>query len=573
MFGSRLSTLAPALAQLLRYRRQDLGGDVVAGITVAVMYVPQGMAYAILAGLPPVVGLYAATIPLLVYGLLGSSPQLAVGPVAVVSLMVYTACSGLAEPGSPEYIGLAALLALFVGVIMLAMGLVRLGFIVRFMSHAVISGFTSAAAILIGLSQLPPLLGVKLEGGHSGLKLIGALVPVLADANLPTVALGAASVVLLVVLARWLPKIPGGLLVVVGCTAATWYLGLHEAGVRIVGEVPLGLPPFALPALDAGAAQSLAPAAFTIAFVGFMESIAVAKYLAAKERTKVEPDAELRALGAANLAAGVFSGYPVTGGLSRTAVNYRAGARTSLASLISASFVLLTLAFLTPAFYYLPSAALAAIIIVAVAGMVDIQDAVRLFRIKSRDGWVLLATFAVTLGVGIEQGILAGIVLSLLFYIWQSSRPHTAELGYLAGRRAFLNVGRYPEAVRFEDVIILRVDSSLYFANMEFVGDILRRRIASRPDVRWVVLDFSGVNDMDAVAVLELEEIMEGYGEHGVRFLLARVKGPVRDVLDRAGWYQRRGGNIEYPNISSALKAVGSLRPLRGSVPEENLDE
>jgi SulP family sulfate permease len=281
----------------------------------------------------------------------------------------------------------------------------------------------------------------------------------------------------------------------------------------------------------------------------------------------------LRALGAANLAAGVFSGYPVTGGLSRTAVNYRAGARTSLASLISASFVLLTLAFLTPAFHYLPSAALAAIIIVAVAGMVDIQDAVRLFRIKSRDGWVLLATFAVTLGVGIEQGILAGIVLSLLFYIWQSSRPHTAELGYLAGRRAFLNVGRYPEAVRFEDVIILRVDSSLYFANMEFVGDILRRRIASRPDVRWVVLDFSGVNDMDAVAVLELEEIMEGYGEHGVRFLLARVKGPVRDVLDRAGWYQRRGGNIEYPNISSALKAVGSLRPLRGSVPEENLDE
>jgi sulfate permease, SulP family len=421
----------PAWGWLRRYRRSDLRGDVSAGLTVAVMLVPQGMAYALLAGLPPVVGLYASTVPLLVYALFGSSRQLAVGPVAIVSLLTLSGVSALAEPGTQEFIALAALLALMTGIIQLVLGLLRAGFIVNFLSHAVISGFTSAAAIVIGLSQLRQLLGVPLASGHSVVGLLLEAVQRLGETNPWTFAIGLGSIAALVAARRVAPRFPAALLVVAAATIITYVFRLHERGVGIVGEVPGGFPAFAIPTFGTGTLLALLPVALTISFVGFMESIAVARSIAAREKYRVDANQELKGLGLANLAGAAFSGYPVTGGFSRSAVNYQAGARTGLATIITALLVTLTLLAFTSLFHYLPNAVLAAIVMVAVYGLINVAEARHLFRLKPVDGWTLVLTFAATLFIGIEQGILIGAAFSLLVFIWRSAYPHVATLGWL----------------------------------------------------------------------------------------------------------------------------------------------
>lgn len=553
-----LQRLIPAIGWLRNYERSDLNGDLSAGLTVAVMLIPQGMAYALLSGLPPVIGLYASTIPLFLYALFGSSRQLAVGPVAMVSLLTLSGVAKLAEPGSGQFLSYVLLLSLMVGVIQFALGALRLGFVVNFLSHAVISGFTSAAAIVIGLSQLKHLLGVKLEGE--------SVVPILLQAaerfretNPITLAIGLASMALLVLLKKKAPRFPAPLVVVAAGTVVVTLLGLHQFGVKIVGTVPQGLPAFSLPAFSLASLGSLLPTALTISFVGFMESFAVARSLAAKEKYKIYANQELRALGLANIFGSFFSASPVTGGFSRTAVNYQAGARTGLASMITAVMLVFVLLFLTPLFYHLPNAVLAAIVMVAVYGLIDIAEARHLFYLKRIDGWTLIITFLITLFLSIELGILIGAAFSLLVFVWRSAYPHTAELGYLEKEKVFRNIKRYPGARTFEDTLILRVDASLYFANMNFLEERLRAAVAEKPGLRWVVMDLSGVNDFDAVAITALEEMMEEFKKKGIRFLFTGMKGPLRDLVERAGWHDKCGSAAQYLSVQHALQDVGLL--------------
>ncbi len=553
---NNLERFIPAVGWLRRYKRADLPADLMAGLIVTVMLVPQGMAYALLAGLPPVIGLYASTIPLIIYSLFGSSRQLAVGPVAIVSLLTFSGVSLLAESGTSEFIAYAALLALMVGLFQFILGLVRAGFITNFLSHAVISGFTSAAAIVIGLSQLKHLLGINLESTHSVFELLWQATERFGETNFITLAIGILSIASLLVFKRFIPRFPAPLLVVVLSSIAVYFFSLQNAGVSIVGQVPQGLPSFSLPAFSLDSIQALLPIALTISFVGFMESIAVAKSIAAKEKYKVDANQELIGLGLANIVGSLFRAYPVTGGFSRSAVNYQAGAKTPLASLITALLIVLTLLFFTPLFYYLPKAVLAAIVMVAVFGLIDVRESIHLFKLKPVDGWTLVITFVATLVIGIEQGILIGAGFSLLVFIWRSAYPHTAELGYLAEEDVFRNVRRYPEVETFEGVIILRVDAPLYFANMAFLENLLNSILTNRYDLHTIILDFAAVNDMDAVALETLEERMEEFYNQGINVHIANMKGPVRDLVAKAGWPEKFGDKIAHLSVKRVLEEL-----------------
>nr|AFV25784.1 sulfate transporter [Alkalihalobacillus alcalophilus ATCC 27647 = CGMCC 1.3604] len=548
--------LIPALEWMPNYKRSDLSGDMSAGLIVAIMLIPQGMAYAMLAGLPPVIGLYASTIPLLIYALFGTSRQLAVGPVAMVSLLVLAGVSTIAEPGTDEYISLVLLLMLMIGMIQFLMGVLRLGFLVNFLSHAVISGFTSAAAIIIGLSQLKHLLGVKLDADKDVFKILFESISRVSEINPITLTIGLVSILILIGLRKFVPKIPGPLVVVVLSISTIYFLQLQQAGVKIVGEVPKGLPSLSLPVFTLDAVMALLPIALAISFIGFMESIAMAKAIAAKEKYKVVPNKELVGLGLANIGGSFFAGYPVTGGFSRSAVNYQSGAKTPLATIITAILIILTLLFFTGFFYYLPNAVLAAIIMVAVYSLIDVKEAKHLFKIKSVDGWTWVITFIATLTIGIEQGILIGVVFSLLVFIVRSAYPHVAELGYLQEEKVFRNIKRYPEAKVDPEVMIFRVDASLYFANMTFLEDKLCERVGEKPETKWIILDFSGVNSIDAVAIHSLEEIMESCRKGDIAFLFAGIKGPVMDLLKKANWDKKYGENLRHLSVEHALKAI-----------------
>ncbi|MBX3272657.1 MAG: solute carrier family 26 protein [Sandaracinaceae bacterium] len=559
----RLLAFVPAVGWLRTYdRRADLPGDVSAGLTVAVMLIPQAMAYAMLAGLPPIVGLYASVLPLFAYALLGTSRQLAVGPVAMVSLLVASGLGGVAEPGSERYVALAVVLAGLVGAIQLGMGVLRLGRLVTLLSHPVIAGFTSAAAIVIALSQLGHLLGVELGRSARLHELVAAAVPRLGDTHLITLALGAAAIaVLLVVKKRW-PRLPGALIVVALGTLATFLLRLDEAGVRIVGAVPAGLPSPSLPAFELADLGALAPTAVAIALVGFMESISVAKAFARKNRYAIDANQELIGLGAANLAGFGFGGYPVTGGFSRTAVNAQAGARTGLATAITAAVIAVSLLFLTPLFHFLPKAVLAAIVMVAVAGLVDLRELGHLWHVKRTDAVLWLVTFAGTLFFGIEEGIAAGVVLSIAIFVRRSTRPHHAVLGRLPGTRSYRNVKHFPEAETVEGVLVWRFDASLYFANASFFREEVDRLLLDDAGVRAVVLDASGINDLDASGEALLSELHTALESRAIRLYVANVKGPVREVLARGGFTAALGEDRFFFDLHEAVEAaIAGLAP------------
>jgi SulP family sulfate permease len=564
-----LRNIFPAISWLPNYRRENLQGDISAGLTVAVMLIPQGMAYALLAGLPPIIGL-------LIYALFGSSRQLAVGPVAMVSLLVISGVSHLAEPGSAKYIVLAAVLAGMVGIIQFLMGVTRLGFLVNLLSHPVISGFTSAAALIIGFSQLKHLLGVSLPRSHHIHTIIWNAIERFGEISVPTFLIGAGSIVLLILLKRWKPVFPGALVVVLFSTLIVWVFRLNEMGVKIVGEVPRGLPQPGIPAFDMDAVTSLIPIAVTISLVGFMESIAVAKNFAAKHQYEVDANQELIGLGLANIAAGFFSGYPVTGGFSRTAVNAQAGAHTGLASMITAVAIALTLLFLTPLFYYLPTTVLAAIIMVAVFGLVDIKEVSHLHKVKRSDMALLLLAFLSTLFLGIEGGILLSIVASLVVVLKRSSRPHSAILGRLPGTEIYRNISRYPEAETFDGLLIFRFDASLYFANSAYLKDRLREIVAhSETPLQAIIFVAGSINDVDSSAETALRDIARDCSSRGIELYFSNLKGPVRDVLIRSGFYEMLGADHFFYKTHDAVihyrkkeKAI-QQEPLREAIAQQ----
>ncbi|MEN9937163.1 MAG: hypothetical protein RLZZ387_3742 [Chloroflexota bacterium] len=565
----------PFLGWLRHYRRADLPSDVVAGLVTAIMLIPQSMAYAQLAGLPPQVGLYASVLPLAIYALLGTSGQLSVGPVAITSLAVFAGVSALAEPGSPRYLALVLLLALMVGAAKLGLGLLRLGFVMNFVSHPVLAGFTSASALIIAAGQLKYLLGYKVSGERFHEVLLSALAG-LPQTNGATLAIGLTSVALLLLFRTRLrpflksrTKLPptavtlivsgAPLLTVLLGILAAWALRLDQAaGVAVVGDIPRGFAPLTLPPLSAADAEALLPTALTILFISVVESIAVAKALASKRRQAIDADQELVALGAANVAASLTGGYPVTGGFARSVVNDQAGAVTGLASLVTAASIGLIVLFFTPLFFFLPQAVLAATVIVAVLGLFKPGEARHIWRMNRGDALTWGVTFGAVLLLGIEAGILAGVALSLALYLWRTSRPHIAVVGRVGQTEHYRNVLRH-QVQTWPEVVAARVDESLYFANARALEEALLRIVAERPQVRHLVLIGAAVNFVDASALETLEALHAELGAAGVQLHLAEIKGPVMDRLERAGFVQKLGAEHIHLSTHQAMQALGCV--------------
>jgi SulP family sulfate permease len=502
------------------------------------MLIPQGMAYAMIAGLPPVFGLYAAMVPQIIYAITGTSRQLAVGPVAMDSLLVASGLGALALSGIEEYIAMAIFLALFMGVLQLAFGLLRMGFLVNFLSRPVISGFTSAAAIIIGLSQLKHLLGTQIESSNQIHILLVNAFKTIADTHWPTLIIGLAGILGIRAIKRYAPKMPGALIAVVLGVVAVYFLKLNEAGVRIVGEVPGGLPIPQIPDLEPDRISQLFPIALALSLIAFMEAISVAKAVEEKRReNRVNANQELIALGLSNIVGSLFQSYPTTGGFSRTAVNDQAGANTGLAAIISSLVVGLTLLFLTPLFYYLPNAILAAIIMVAVFGLIDLRYPVELWNNRKDEFVLLLGTFLLTLMLGIKEGILLGVLFSLLLLVYRISMPHIAVLGRIKGTDYFMNINRFSEDTEdFADLLILRFDGQLFFGNKDYFQSQLRKHIARKSsDLKTIILNAEAINYIDSSAVFMLKSLVQDLNREGYRFMLAGAIGPTRDILYSSG--------------------------------------
>jgi len=553
-----LKRYLPILDWGARYDRDTATSDAVAAVIVTIMLIPQSLAYAMLAGLPPEVGLYASIAPLILYAVFGTSRALAVGPVAVVSLMTAAAVGQVAAQGTPEYWGAAIALALMSGLMLTAMGLLRLGFMANFLSHPVISGFITASGIIIAASQLKHILGVK-AGGHNLAEVLASLAQTIGDANPITAVIGVSVAAFLfwarkrlkpLLVAKGLrPRLAdviakaGPVMAVAASTLAVWGLGLHERGVAIVGAIPSGLPPLALPSLDPALWSSLAVSALLISVVGFVESVSVAQTLAAKRRQRIVPDQELIGLGAANIGAAFTGGFPVTGGFARSVVNFDAGAETPAAGAFTAVGILLAALLLTPLLYFLPVATLAATIIVAVLSLVDLGSLRRTWAYSRPDFAAQLATIALTLGFGVEAGILAGVGLSIFLHLYTSSRPHVAVLGLVPGSEHFRNIRRH-DVVTAPHVLMMRIDESLYFANARFLEDHVADAVAADPALRHVVLMCSAVNEIDASALESLEAIDQRLTAAGLRLHLSEVKGPVMDRLKRTDFLDHLSGDV-----------------------------
>ncbi len=582
-----IERLLPCVGWLRRYDGAALRGDGLAAVIVTIMLIPQSLAYALLAGLPPEVGLYASMLPLLGYALFGSSNALAVGPVAVVSLMTAAAVGEIAASGTPDYLGAALALALLSGIFLILLGLLRLGFLASLLSHPVISGFITASGLLIAASQLKHILGID-AGGHTLLELGRALAGGIGETNLPTLAIGVAATGFLFwvrsrlkPLARRLglgPRLAdvlakaGPVAAVLATILLVDLLALEAEGVKVVGAIPQGLPPLTLPPFDLELWRSLIPSAVLISVVGFVESVSVAQTLAAKRRERIQPDRELLGLGAANIAAAVGGGYPVTGGFARSVVNFDAGARTPLAGVLTAVGIGLTALLLTPIFHQLPKATLAATIVVAVLSLVDLGALKRTWVYSKADFAAMAATIVTVLTAGIEAGILAGVGLSLVLFLARSARPHLAVVGQVPGTHHFRNVLRH-EVVTSPAVLSVRVDESLYFANARWLEDRLYDLAIAEPALRHVVLICSAVNEIDASALESLETLDQRLGAAGIAFHLSEVKGPVLDRLKRTDFLEHLSGRV-FLSQRDALAALDpettqsaelALRPERSS--------
>jgi SulP family sulfate permease len=570
----KLFRYLPILDWGRRYSHEAATGDLVAAVIVTIMLIPQSLAYALLAGLPPQMGLYASILPLIAYALFGTSRALAVGPVAVISLMTAAAVGKLALPGTAAYVAAAMTLAVLSGLILVAMGLLRLGFLANFLSHPVIAGFITASGILIALSQAATLLGIP-GGGQTLPEMVARLAEHIAEVNPWTLAVGAAATAFLFWVRRGMKPLlirlglaprpadliakAGPVAAVAATAAAAWAFDLDARGVALVGEVPRGLPPLALPSFDPDVWAALAGSALLISVIGFVESVSVAQTLAAKRRERIVPDQELIGLGAANLAAGLSGGFPVTGGFARSVVNHDAGAETPAAGAFTAVGLLVAASFLTPLLAYLPKATLAATIVVAVLSLVDLGVLRRTWTYSKADFAAVATTILVTLGIGVEAGVSAGVALSVLLFLWRSSRPHIAEVGLVPGTQHFRNILRH-RVHTVPEVLTIRVDESLWFANARFLEDHILDRVATDRPVRHVVLMCSAVNAIDMSALESLEALNARLRDMGVALHLSEVKGPVMDRLKRTHFLHDLTGRVFLSQYDAAA-ALGALPP------------
>jgi SulP family sulfate permease len=567
----RLLPTLPILAWGRTYDRGTLVSDLVAALIVTIMLIPQSLAYALLAGLPPEVGLYASVAPLLLYAVFGTSRVLAVGPVAVVSLMTAAAIGEHAVVGSHHYWAVAITLAFLSGVMLLMMGVLRLGFLANFLSHPVISGFISASGLLIAASQLKTLMGVKAEG-HNFIDLAQALISQLPHIHGLTLVVGGSATAFLFWVRKGLKPLlirlglnarladvvakAGPVAAIAVTTLLAWALDWKEQGLKVVGSVPQGLPPLTMPIWDFALWQSLAVPALLISVVGFVESVSVGQTLAAKRRQRIEPDQELVALGASNLSAALTGGFPVTGGFARSVVNFDAGAQTPAAGVYTAVGITLASLLLTPALYFLPQATLAATIIVAVLSLVDLGILKRTWTYSPADFMAVLVTLLVTLAQGVEAGLVSGVAVSLTLFLFRTSRPHIAEVGLVKGTEHFRNVLRYDVATS-PILVSLRVDESLYFANARALEDRINDLVAERPQIRHVALQCSAINAIDASALESLESIDQRLRDANLKLHLSEVKGPVMDRLQATDFHKNLTGKV----FLSHYQAISQLAP------------
>lgn len=553
-----LARYFPILEWGRTYGGATLTNDLLAALIVTIMLIPQSLAYAMLAGLPPEIGLYASIAPIMAYAVFGTSRALAVGPVAVISLMTLAAASDVAPPGSAAFIEAALILAFLSGAMLLLMGVLRLGFLANLLSHPVVSGFITASGIIIATSQVKSILGVQ-ASGEAMPELIVSLIAHARDVNLPTLVIGVVATTFLFWVRKGLKPVlmhvglkarpaeliakAGPIAAVAASILAVVLLDLEAQGVRVVGEIPQSLPPLTVPVFDAELWGRLAIPALLLSVIGFVESVSVAQTLAAKKRQRISPDQELIGLGAANIAAGFTGGYPVTGGFARSVVNFDAGAETPAAGAFTAVGILIAALFLTPLLASLPIATLAATIIVAVLSLVDLKKPVEVFRYSRADFAAMMATIGVTLLIGVEPGVIAGVGVSLALFIWRASRPHAAVVGRVPGSEHFRNVKRH-DVFTDPRVLTIRVDESLTYLNARWLEEFVLDEVAERPKIKHLIVMSSAVNAIDASALESLEAINHRLKDTGVKLHLSEVKGPVMDRLKRSNFLAELSGKV-----------------------------
>ena len=561
-----LKRFFPILEWLPSYKRGYLAGDFSAGITVGIMLIPQGMAYALIAGLPPIYGLYAALVPNLIYVFTGSSRKLAVGPVALDSLIVASSLAAMKLANIDDYISMAIFLALFVGVIQLVMGFMRLGFLSNFLSRPVVGGFTSAAALVIGISQLKYFFGLEISTGNT-LKTLQAIFTQISETNFYDLAIGIAAILVILGLKRLHRKLPAAMVVVVLSIIGIYFFMVNETDVHIVGQIPKGLPRFLMPQIDVNLLIKAFPTAMALAFIAFAEEMTIAKAIEDKSNEyHTDANQELRALGISNIIGSLFQSFPTNAGLSRTAVNVDEGAKTGIASLVSVIIVGLTLLFLTPFFYYLPKSVLGAIILLAVYGLIDLKYPKELWNQGKDEFYLFLVTFITTLLIGISQGIIFGVLFSLLLLVNRTSRPHIAILGKIKGMEYFKNLKRFPEDVEVVDeILMIRFDAQLFFANVHYFKKSLLREVANKGEIlKYVILNAEPINYLDNTAVSQLKKIIEKLREQGITFKIAGAIGPTRDILHKNGLVSFIGKENIYVRTAEAysdsLKKIGKSK-------------
>ena len=508
-----------------------------AGITVGVLLIPQGMAYAFIAGLPPEFGLYAALTPQIVYAFLGTSRQLAVGPVALDSLIVASGLGALTISGIDHYISMAIFLALFMGVLQLILGFLKFGFLVNFLSKPIISAFTSAAAVLIGLSQLKNLTGIPFSNAGSTVAKLTSLFQHISAINWPTSVLGIFGIVSIVLINKYLQNISSGILVVITSILFSYLFNFSGFGIALIEIIPNGLPNFTIPDFTLDAMSALFPTALTLSLVGFLEATAISKSIEETQNDyRTNNNKELIALGFSNAIGAFFQAYPTTGGFSRSAVNSQSGAKTTVALLISASIIGLTLLFLTPLFYYLPKTVLAAIILVAISKLIDFKFPKQLFRYR-KDEFILYGiTFMTTLLIGIPEGILVGILLSLMLMIYRTSKPHIAVLGNLKGSNYYKNISRFEaDITERDDLLIVRFDAQLYFGNKDYFYKNMMQLIRKKKNLKGVIINAEAIHYIDSSANFMLLKLIKELQEKAIKVILSGAIGPTRDIIFTEG--------------------------------------
>lgn len=542
---------------LPNYTAKKFRGDLTAGLTTGVMFIPQGMAYAVIAGVPPIYGLYAGVIPLLIYPLLGTSKNLSIGPVAIDMLIVAAGVSLLADPNSERYITLTILLTMMAGSLQLLMGSMQLGALFNIFSRPVIAGFTLAAPIIIAFSQLNNLLGIELPQTQYIIVTIQETFQNFDQVHFQTVLWGGTAIFLLAIMKYLKPILPASVIIVSISIFLAWFTGASSMGIKLVGDIPTGLPPLSLPEINFNNMRELLPTALTLALVQFMTVASLGQTFAKRNNYIVDPNHELVAIGASNFLGSLFQSIPVSGSFSRSAASEQANVQTSFANIITSSIIIATLLLLTPIFYFLPMPILAAIIIVSALNLIDISEFKFLYTTKRSEGFIAIFTAICTLLIGIQEGILLGVVASMLQILYKYSRPNVAELGIIPGTRLFKNLDRNPEAKTIDGVLILRVDASFSFINADYFRDYILETSRERNETtRYVVIDGSTINNLDTTATDKLKSMVTTLKNWDIELYIAGLKGPVRDVIDKSGLREYLGDDHYFRDPHEAISHI-----------------